>query len=401
MAISLAKAASFAIRATAWLAAIAWIPRTLDAAFGLRRVPDLLRPGREDGMPEGMPRVAIIVPARNEENALARCLESLLAQDYSHLHIIAVDDRSTDATPEILAAAAAEHPSRLTALQVRELPRGWLGKTHAMAMAARHAEAVTSPEWLLFTDADVIFEPSVVRLALAEAVQQRADHLVVPPSPILSGVGEVALLGFFQLMGSWSVRLWRVPDPKAKRDILGIGAFGLVRASAYRSVGGFEALRLAILDDLSMARQIKAAGLRTRAAFGVALVQLRWAEGALGLVRVLTKNMFALFGFEPLRLLAACAGVVVLTLAPLAGLAVPGARLPSAAALLGIAGMYGLLTRYSGVPLWSCMLYPFGAVLMMYSLIRSMAVTLRQGGVIWRDTYYALPELRRHSRLLP
>lgn len=398
MRISALQIGKVAVQAAAWLAALAWVSRTLDAAFGLRRVPDLLQTDHER-VPDGMPRVTVIVPARNEQAAIAACLESLLSQDYANLRIVAVDDRSTDRTPAIVDALAVQHPSRLTALHVRELPGGWLGKTHAMAFAARHAEATDGPDWLLFTDADVIFASYTVRLALAEAVEQRADHLVVPPTPILVGVDEVALLGFFQLMGSWSVRLWRVPDPKAGRDVLGIGAFGLVRAAAYRQVGGFEELRLAVLDDMSLARRIKGAGLRTRAAFGVGLVRLRWAEGALGLVGVLTKNMFALFEFRPVLLLAGCAGIAVLTLAPLPGLAIAGARLPSALALAGIAGMYGLLARYSRLPVWSFFLYPIGAVLLMYSLVRSMAVTLRQGGVQWRGTFYSIEELRGQNHL--
>lgn len=396
---SVLKVAYFAIKTTAWLAALAWISRTLDAVFGLRRVPNLLRPGNSGRVPDGMPRATVIVPARDEQRALPHCLESLLTQDYPNLRIIAVNDRSTDQTPEILDSFAAKYPSRLSVLHVRELPPGWLGKTHAMALAARHAEATDRPEWLLFTDADVVFAPPTVRLALAEATTCRADHLVVPPSPILVGAGEVGLLGFFQLMGSWSVRLWRVPDPNSPRDVLGIGAFGLVRSSAYRQIGGFEALRLAVLDDMSLAQHIKAAGLRTHAAFGAGLLRLRWAEGALGLVRVLTKNMFALFAFRPVLLLAGCAGIVVLTIVPLLGLAIAGARLPSALALAGIAGMYVLLARYSRQPIWSFFFYPFGAVLLIYSLVRSMTVTLRQGGVIWRGTFYPLAELRRHHEM--
>ncbi len=387
------------VRWTAWLLAFAWVYRTLNAAFGLPRVPNLLRSSSER-VPDRLPLVTVIVPAKNEQDAVGACLESLLRQDYPNLHIVAVDDRSTDRTPEILDTLAGMYPARLTALHVRELPDGWLGKTHAMALAAGEAETNRCSAWLLFTDADVLFAPPTIRLALAEAVDQHADHLVLPPSPILLGPGEVALLGFFQLMGAWGVRLWRVPDLKAPRDVLGIGAFGLVRASAYRQIGGYETLRMAVLDDLSLARRIKAAGLQTRAAFGAGLIRLRWAEGALGLVGVLTKNMFALFAFKPVLLLAGCAGIVALTLAPLVGLGFAITRIPSALALTGIGGMYLLLARYSQLPFWSFLLYPFGAVLLIYSLLHSMVVTLRQGGVRWRGTFYPLAELRRENRLL-
>ena len=383
----------------AWLVALAWVHRTTAAALGLRRVPDLLRwdPSRE---PEGMPTVTVVVPARNEEAAVEACVRSLLRQDYARLRVIAVDDRSTDRTGEILQRLAAEVPERMTTLHVRELPTGWLGKTHAMAFAARHAEALDRAEWLLFTDADVLFRTDTVRLALAEAVAMGADHLVVPPSPIVVGAGELALLGFFQVMGTWSVRLWRVGDARAKRDVVGIGAFGLVRSAAYRQIGGWAALRMAVLEDVSLARRIKGAGLHSRVAFGVGLVRLRWAEGALGLVNVLTKNLFALFGFYPVLLVMGCGGIALLTLAPLAGLCWAGTRVPTSIAVVCIAWMYGLLARYSRLPMRSFFLYPVGAALLIYSMLRSMGTTLGQGGVWWRGTFYSLPELRRHSSLL-
>ena len=110
--------------------------------------------------------------------------------------------------------------------------------------------------------------------------------------------------------------------------------------------------------------------------------------------------MFALFAFRPVLLLLSCAGIAVLTLVPLLGLGVAGARLPSALALLGIAGMYGLLARYSQLPVWSFGLYPFGTVLLIYALVRSMAVTLWQGGVVWRGTFYPLHKLRQNTTLL-
>ncbi len=392
---TLVRAAKFA----AWLVALAWVHRTATAALGLPRVPDLLRidPASQ---PQGMPAVNVVVPARDEATAVEACLRSLLAQDYTNLRVVAVDDRSSDETPAILDALAAEQPARMAALHLRNLPSGWLGKTHAMAVAAQHAQATHPAEWLLFTDADVLFHPSAVRLALAMAVALETDHLVVPPSPILVGAGELALLGFFQVMGTWSVRLWRVSDPRAKRDVLGIGAFGLVRTSAYQHIGGWSSLRMAVLEDVSLARRIKAAGLQSRAAFGVGMVRLRWAEGALGLVNVLTKNLFALFDFHPALLLVGCGGIAVLTLAPLVGLCFAATRVPSALAVACIAWMYGLLWRYSRLPRQSFWLYPAGAVLLIYSLLRSMVTTLAQGGVWWRGTFYSLGELRRHNSLL-
>lgn len=383
----------------AWLIALAWITRTLAALRGLPRVPDLTLP-EHDVAPLNSPSLTVIIPACNEQSAIADSIHSLLAQDYPNLHLIAVNDRSTDATPQILNALAAQHPAKLTVLHVTNLPEGWLGKPHALALAARHALAIDHPNWLLFTDADVLFAPQAIRLSLANAVATHADHFVLGPTPICRTPGEAALLGFLQVMGLWAARPWRVADPKALRDAIGIGAFNLLRASAYTQLGGFESLRMQILEDLTLARRVKLAGLRQRLAFGPGLVRIHWALGARGVVNVMTKNLFAVFHFYPALLLLACAGLTTLWLAPIAALFLPATQLPALLTLLAIATLYRVSSRFSLIPPWTALASPFAAILFLYSLLRSMTITLHDGGVTWRGTFYPLADLRKNSTRL-
>ncbi len=380
----------------AWSVAIAWLWKALSATIGIRRVPDLTSPSF-DSLPAGLPAVTVIVPACNEQAAIRSCIQSLLDQDYSNLHILAVDDRSTDTTGAILDDLASTNSQRLTVLHVTDLPPGWLGKTHAMALAARHAGATHSPAWLLFTDGDVLFHPQAIRRSVVAAQAQLADHFVTIPTPIVRTVGEAMLLGFFQVMSFWAVRLWRVPDPRAKRDSVGIGAFSLVRSSAYAEIGGFEALRYEILEDLAFGQLIKRAGLRQGVGIAPGLVNVHWAAGAFGVVAVLTKNLFALFRFYTSLLLAGCVTILIFGLGPVLALALPSTRLPGLLILLAIAAVYRVAHRVSGNPRSSFFLFPFAAVLLAYSLLRSMVITLWQHGVVWRGTFYPLPELRRHT----
>src|SRR5262249_18339793 len=134
-----------------------------------------------------------------------------------------VDDRSTDRTGAIIDELAAKHPDRLQALHVSDLPEGWLGKPHAMSLAARHAIATQQPQYLLFTDADVFFDQQTIRRSLAQAVSTQADHFVTFPTPLIKTAGEGALLGYLGVMGLWVTRPWKAADPKAKRDFIGIG----------------------------------------------------------------------------------------------------------------------------------------------------------------------------------
>lgn len=382
-----------ALKIIAWLIALAWLWKAITAARGLPSIPNLLEPGF-DLHPAGAPSIVVIVPARNEEEALPAALASLLAQDYANLRIIAVDDRSTDSTGTIVDTLAAQRPDRLRALHVKELPPGWLGKPHAMALAARHAIAIDHPDYLLFTDADVIFTPQAIRRSLAQAVTTDADHFVTFPTPIVKSIGEGMLLGYLGVMGLWATRPWKASDPKSIRDSIGIGAFNLLRTSAYEHLGGFDALKMEVVEDLTLARRVKVAHLKQRVATAPGMVSLHWAAGATGVVNVMTKNLFAIFRFRMVLVLSACLGLAALCLGPFFFLFVPPARLPGIVGIGSIVVLYALSNRHSKISTWQALTFPAGALLFLYSLLRSSFITLREGGINWRGTFYSLGELR-------
>jgi len=375
-----------------WLIAILWLSKSLAATFGLPSVPNLLDP-QHNRSPQGEPSITIIIPARNEAADIAASLHSLLAQDYSHLHIIAVDDRSTDATGAIIDGIAARHPEKLRTLHITELPEGWLGKTHAMALAAR----LSPTDYLLFTDADVIFHPSAIRLALANAVATHADHLVLVPTTLIHRWDEAAILGFFQTFSLWGARPWRIPDPNSKRDAIGIGAFNLLRREAYQQIGGFESLRMEIVEDVGLGRRIKRAGLAQRIVFGRGLISLHWASGVAGLVSVMTKNLWAAFRFYLWLASLGCLWLLAFCVAPAIALFFACTRLPAILTIAAIAWAYRLLSRHSGISTWNALFFPFAALVFLFALLRSIAVTLQQGGVTWRGTFYPLAELRKNA----
>ncbi len=377
------------------LLAVVWLSRVLDAALGMRQVPDLLQPEWERQAEQGSaPRVSIIVPARNEERSIERCLECLLALDYPDYEILAVDDRSTDSTGEIMdrVAASQAQPARLKVIHVRELPSGWLGKTHAMWSAASQATG----EWLLFTDGDVFFHPRALRLALACAQQGGWDHLVLSPTMKMATPGECMMIGFFQLMFTFGHRPWKVADPRT-RDHMGVGAFNLVRRPVYEAVGGYQRLRLAVVDDMKLGQLVKEGGYRQQVATGRDLVSLHWAPGARGVIDNLTKNAFAVLNFNLAKMLGAVFLLLVLNLGPWLGLLLaPGwARLGYGLAVAAIALLYLGMSWHAPLSPLYFLSHPLGTLLFAYIMLRSTFRTLRQGGVMWRETLYSLDELRR------
>jgi glycosyltransferase involved in cell wall biosynthesis len=380
-----------------WIAgtilALAWFSRIVDAALGMPSVTDISKPewNRNPVSPVGNPRVSIIVPARNEEEDIEQSLTSLLALDYDNYEVIAVNDRSTDGTGEIMERLA-NSAQRLRVIHHRELPPGWLGKTHAMWTATNQAEG----DWLLFTDADVLFKPDSLRRALAYAEAERADHVVLFPQMIMKRPGEYMMIAFFQTMFVFGHRPWKVADPKS-RDHMGVGAFNLIRRRGYETVGTYQALRMEVVDDMKLGKVVKNAGFAQRNVFGRDLISIRWAKGAWGVVDNLTKNFFAVLSFEAWRTVISAFGLAFLNLIPFLGFlfAHGWARLPYGVALASMFAIYVGMSWRSGVPAYYFMLHPVSSVLFIYTLLRSMFHTLRNDGIIWRGTKYPLDELRK------
>jgi glycosyltransferase involved in cell wall biosynthesis len=374
---------------------IVWLHRLIDTARGIPRIADITQPQWDrEWRPGSAPRVTIVVPARNEEEHLEAALRSLLALDYPDCEIIAVNDRSTDRTGEILDGIAAKDASgRLRVMHVRELPAGWLGKTHAMWAAAERATG----DWILFTDADVIFQPDALRHAITYAEDARADHLVVFPTHIFHTVGERMMVAFFQILFVFGHRAWKVPDPEAK-DHIGIGAFNLVRRPVYQAIGTYAALRMQVVDDMKLGELIKQHRYAQRTASGPGLVRVRWARGAMGVVDNLTKNVFAVMLFRWYRALGAAFLLALLNLGPFVGLLfAPGwTRIGYAVATAVIALMYVGMWLHAR-EIWPVVffLHPVSTVLYVYILLRSTFLTLWRGGVLWRGTMYPLHELRK------
>lgn len=375
----------------AWALACAWCVRVTQAIWRLPEVADLTSIDW-DIAPARQASLVVIVPARDEAEAIAATLDALLMADYAPLRVLAVDDRSTDATGAILDDYAAKHPDRIGVLHVTELPEGWLGKTFAMQAAVESS----NEEYVLFTDADVLMSPSLLRRAMAYAVESRADHLVVMPTPQVKSRGEGMVLGFMQVMALWISRPWKVEDPDA-RDTIGVGAFNLMRRDALEELGGLPPQRMTILEDVTLGRRAKAAGMRQRIAFAPGLILLHWAKGGRGVVNAMTKNMFAGCNFNVFFALGAAFWIALFWLAPLAGLFWWRTLVPSLLVLCAMGAAYRSIGQYSEIDARYAWLYPLGAVAFLYAIARSVLTVWAHGGVTWRGTLYPLRELRAHN----
>jgi hypothetical protein len=371
------------------LLAVAW-----QLADLLRGLPRLRQLRQVEALPaDRLPTLSVVVSALDEAGTIEPALASLLALDYPRLEVIAIDDRSTDGTGAVLERVAARDP-RLRVLRVEALPSGWLGKTHALHLGAQHARG----ELLLFTDADVLFERAALRRAASHSLREGIDHLVVLAELPVRGHLLAALLLDFHAFFFAAQPPWRLDT--SRRVSVGMGAFNLVRAEAYRAIGGHEALRLDVLDDLMLGKRLKRAGFRQALLLGRGAVSVEWYPGTGALARGLEKNSFAAVGYSVPALLAATAAVLLLRVWPVCGLLFasgPARWINLAGVLLGLAIHLRVirLTPWSRRALWW---WPLSPLVMLAVLLRGACLTLWRRGVLWRGTLYPLEELRRWHR---
>jgi hypothetical protein len=377
--------AAAALLLLGWLRVL-WLARLADLA--LPRLADL----PEDPDP---PSLSVVVPCRNEAAGVEPAVRSLLAQDLPGLEVVAVDDRSEDATGAILDRLAAAD-RRLTVVHLTALPEGWLGKNHAMEAGGRQARG----EWLLFTDGDVVFGPGALSRALGFARANGLGHVAAAPRFLAPGLLERAFVTGFAAFGSLAFRVHQLRRP-GTAGFVGIGAFNLVRRADWERVGGHRRLRLEVVDDVKLGLVLRRSGVPQGALLAGPLVSVRWQEGFVRSVTGLVKNAFAATEYRPLVAAGAAAAFLVVGLAPLllaaAALAagVPlAAGLALAALLLGLL-LHGAVARQtadaSGV---EGLLFPLVTTLLAAVLLWSALLAGWRGGVRWRGTLYPLADLR-------
>jgi glycosyltransferase involved in cell wall biosynthesis len=339
-----------------------------------------------------------VLAACNEEDKLADAFRSLLGQTYpGRFEIVAVDDRSTDRTGELLDSLTLEAPEgkSVVVLHLTELPPGWLGKTHALYQGAQHAIG----DYLLFTDADIRFAPDALSRALHYAQRNNLHHMASFFRLDLRGFWENVFGLGFSLLFFLRFRPWRVRDPRSD-CYLGIGGFNLVRRSAYDAIGGHRTIALEVTDDMELGRHIKAAGFRSDVIGSADHIVVRWQEGASGLMNGLIKNAYAGLDYSPVvlvRSIALLLGTIVLPFVAVVAVRDWRARWTFAGSVAAILGIGGYHARTGGIPASYALTLPLSTLLLISVMLRSAWVTERNGGITWRGTFYPLPLLRERA----
>ena len=377
MVLSILLPGAVALFCVAVLVELVWGFRRLTQ---LRDVPPALDPA---------PSVSIVVAARDEERNVEEAVRSLLRLDYPRYELVVVNDRSTDRTGDILRGVAAREP-RLQVVDITELPKGWLGKNHALHLGAGRATG----ELLLFTDADIIFDPTALTRAVALMQRLRADHLAVAPELILPSIPLTVFVNYLFVWMFLALRPWKTMDP-GSYAYTGIGAFNLVTAATYRAIGGHSRIAMRPDDDLMFGKVVKRSGFRQLVALGLGLIRVEWYRTLGEAIRAFRKNTFAALNYSVV-LAGACvlgnfAGAWLFLLPFIAE--GPGQVLYgiSVAALIAASAWHARVMRMKP---WLAPLYPVAALVSGVVIGSIVARTLWSRSIDWRGTSYSLDELR-------
>jgi len=369
--------------------ALFWTTYGLKVAYG-----DLRLPWLKNFAPSAnvdCPKISLIFAARDEQEKLPAALATLVSIDYPNLEIIAVDDRSTDSTAQILDDFAANHP-QLKVVHVRDLPKGWLGKPHALQSGFE----LSTGELLVFTDADVKFQPDSLRRVVALFRERHLDHLALLGDVERSNFWDTVLISFFSMGFQLATDPHNVSNPNS-RSYIGVGAFQMLSRAAYVGSGMHRRLAMEVVDDMKLGKIVKLAGYRSGVAVATGFISVAWHLGLSNLVRGVEKNFFAGAQFRISTAFLQIAALLVMNVVPFTGLLFGHGWIRALAAvsvLVGLCFHLGVDLVMGVSPLY-CLTLPLGATIFAYMVLRSTIVTLRQGGIVWRDTFYPLDELRR------
>ena len=343
---------------------------------------------------QGSASVAVLIPARNEERGIERCVRSVCTQTYANMQVFVLDDGSTDSTPAILQRLAAEFP-HLRVISGSPLPKGWVGKSWACHQLSEQ----TTADVLLFTDADTWHEPTTIERSVAFLTEKRLAMFSMVPYQVLSSFGEhivipmVHVLYFSYLPNSLIMSNPRVSLSAAN------GQFMCFSRAGYEAIGGHKAVWNSLVEDVFLARAVKSAGLRIALVDGTDAVTCHMYTGAKEVTEGFSKNLFPATQYNlPVTLLFL--GHLLLTYAApiltlVMGLTMTGSSQQtlvlqtSAYALLCAALIRVMISVRFRMPLWHAVVQPITALWTVFIGLNSIWWAYSSRGSQWKGRSYA------------
>lgn len=339
-----------------------------------------------------LPKLSIIITACNEQDNIINTLTQLDAQDYPHLEIICINDRSTDATGKIIDSFIKQSKHPIKAIHIKTLPDGWLGKNYA----AHTGSQAASGDWLLFMDADVNMKPDCIKRAMSHALDNKLDNLTVLAHYICNGF----LYNIVHLVHKGHglvipLKPWLARSKRSKKSF-NLGLFSLINKNAYVTCGGHQAVALKCIEDVNLGTLIKKHGFSQDVLNAQDSVSIEWYPTLKQFFNGLQKNTFAYINFKLVPAVLMLLAWYLLYVFPIAAIFFTHGitlylNLASAFLMLLV---YINVANFFRIPLKYIWFYPLGLVIYPYVIINSIAYYYKHKGIYWRGTFYSAQTLK-------
>lgn len=341
------------------------------------------------------PRVSVILPARNEERFVGRCMESLVNQDYADFEVVAIDDSSQDRTRHVISMYARKHPN-VVLVHAKPKPDGWMGKN----WACMEGYAKASGDLLLFTDADTVHSPNVISLAVSHLESLGLDALSVMPKIKALDFWTRITLPMISVFLDTRFSALNVNDPGKKTGYF-FGSFFILDRAVYEGIGTHRGVRSEIIEDGALGKKAKEMGYKIRMVGGRHLVDAVWARDGMTLWNALKRLVVPIYLQDRRMVLGVVVAVAFLMSMPFFALAY---SLPSlqdsysymalctssgAASLMIYAGAFLEARRGLGLNLVYVLLAPVGGLIVVSGLLSGLAQAARGHSVAWRGRTYS------------
>ena len=338
-------------------------------------------------------KISVILSARDEEKSLRKTLQSLSEQTYKNMEVVMINDRSKDKTALIMEEFSKKLP-HFKKIDIQELPKSWLGKTHALQKGADQAEG----DYFLFTDADVYFEPKALEKALAFLFEKDLDHLSLSPQLKSKSV----LLSSLQLFFVVILCLYLKPSKiKEGKYYGGVGAFNLIKKSVYQQIGGHKKLKLEVIDDVGLGRLVYLNQFKSYLANGLYLIHIYWYNSPKDMFKGLEKNLFSALNYSVLNFVFCNLYFFIVFYSPFIFIIFISNIFLKIYFFINLLLMqfvfFHTAKELKYKPLVS-LITMFSIVSLQFHLLRSVFKILKEQKIVWRDTSYSLKELKAYHR---
>ncbi len=344
------------------------------------------------------PLISILIPARNEEDDIKKCIVSLTKQDYANIEILVLDDNSTDNTRAIVEELSIKD-KRIKLYYGDALKKGWMGKTYACHQLSKYARG----DYFIFTDADTLHFPDSVSSAVACLLENKLDALSVLSKQIMVTIHERMIVPFGKFMILCFMPLYLIKRTRSPMFCTAIGQFMLFKREVYEKIGGHESVKNEVLDDIKIAKHVKKSGYKFMVFDGSKNLYSRDFKNAREVIKGHSKTLFAALGYKSYIMLAGIVMISAIFLFPflllIVGLFLKWPMIIIELLILQIAII--LITRITLSIRFRCravdiLLHPFSVFYLILIAIDSVFSTLTGVGVEWKGRVY---DVRKDSKL--